>query len=392
MNSELLKKNILFGTLYTAFLAPFIFFMLGLPMILQMKGFEASLIGMFQLVGLPSVIKFLISPVIDRFVFQKNHYKKWIITIGILYVILLFAISFLSLENNFYLILAAILFTTLVSTFIDIPLNALSIKVFSKEERLSAASYKSSSYFLAGILGAGVFLLFYNHIGWRNTFIIMSGMVLIALFIVIFINEKDEKIEEKKVSFKTIISFFKQKDIFIWLFILSFYFAFISAVWIFMKPYLIHKGIKADEVAIYVGIYGSIAGFIGGIITSRITKKFSKRTILITVAIFNIISILMLILIENYKLNILLLLTVVTLTALSIAFSSSIIFSLMMDYSRNNSRGVDYSVQSSLFSLTRIISAVIAGILISSIGFEGMFLFEFLGMILVLFIIYRFYK
>lgn len=361
-------------------------------MILQMKGFEASLIGMFQLVGLPSVIKFLISPVIDRFVFQKNHYKKWIITIGILYVILLFAISFLSLENNFYLILAAILFTTLVSTFIDIPLNALSIKVFSKEERLSAASYKSSSYFLAGILGAGVFLLFYNHIGWRNTFIIMSGMVLIALFIVIFINEKDEKIEEKKVSFKTIISFFKQKDIFIWLFILSFYFAFISAVWIFMKPYLIHKGIKADEVAIYVGIYGSIAGFIGGIITSRITKKFSKRTILITVAIFNIISILMLILIENYKLNILLLLTVVTLTALSIAFSSSIIFSLMMDYSRNNSRGVDYSVQSSLFSLTRIISAVIAGILISSIGFEGMFLFEFLGMILVLFIIYRFYK
>ena len=392
MNAELLKKNILFGTLYTAFLAPFIFFMLGLPMILQMKGFEASLIGMFQLVGLPSVIKFLISPVIDRFVFQKNHYKKWIITIGILYVILLFAISFLSLENNFYLILAAILFTTLVSTFIDIPLNALSIKVFSKEERLSAASYKSSSYFLAGILGAGVFLLFYNHIGWRNTFIIMSGMVLIALFIVIFINEKDEKIEEKKVSFKTIISFFKQKDIFIWLFILSFYFAFISAVWIFMKPYLIHKGIKADEVAIYVGIYGSIAGFIGGIITSRITKKFSKRTILITVAIFNIISILMLILIENYKLNILLLLTVVTLTALSIAFSSSIIFSLMMDYSRNNSRGVDYSVQSSLFSLTRIISAVIAGILISSIGFEGMFLFEFLGMILVLFIIYRFYK
>ncbi|NQY53891.1 MAG: MFS transporter [Campylobacteraceae bacterium] len=392
MNAELLKKNILFGTLYTAFLAPFIFFMLGLPMILQMKGFEASLIGMFQLVGLPSVIKFLISPVIDRFVFQKNHYKKWIITIGIVYVILLFAISFLSLENNFYLILAAILFTTLVSTFIDIPLNALSIKVFSKEERLSAASYKSSSYFLAGILGAGVFLLFYNHIGWRNTFIIMSGMVLIALFIVIFINEKDEKIEEKKVSFKTIISFFKQKDIFIWLFILSFYFAFISAVWIFMKPYLIHKGIKADEVAIYVGIYGSIAGFIGGIITSRITKKFSKRTILITVAIFNIISILMLILIENYKLNILLLLTVVTLTALSIAFSSSIIFSLMMDYSRNNSRGVDYSVQSSLFSLTRIISAVIAGILISSIGFEGMFLFEFLGMILVLFIIYRFYK
>ena len=187
--------------------------------------------------------------------------------------------------------------TTLVSTFIDIPLNALAIKFFVKDERITAASYKSSSYFIAGILGGGIFLLFYNHIGWKNTFMIMSLMVLISLIILTFINESNEKSEEEKVSFKTIFSFFKQDKIGIWVFILSFYFACISAVWIFTKPYLISKGIGPDEVAIYVGIYGSIVGFIGGIIASIIAKKLTKKTILITFAFFNAIAILIFILI-----------------------------------------------------------------------------------------------
>ncbi len=278
MNITLLKKNILFVVLYSSFLAPFLFFMLGLPMILQIKGFSSSLIGIFQIVGLPAVIKFLLSPPIDTYVFKKNHYKKWILGIGIVYSILLFTLSFLSLENNFYIVFLFVMLTTFISTFIDIPLNALAIKVFTKEERLQAGSYKSSSYFIAGILGGGVFLLFYNHLGWSNTFIIMSLLVLSSLFILVFIKESDEEVKKEKISLKSIGSFFKQKDISIWIFILAFYFAFISAVWIFMKPYLISKGIKADEVAIYVGIYGSIIGFISSLLASIILRKLSKKS------------------------------------------------------------------------------------------------------------------
>ena len=78
--------------------------------------------------------------------------------------------------------------------------------------------------------------------------------------------------------------------------------------------------------------------------------------------------------------------------ALAMSLSSAIVFSMIMDYSRDKSRAIDYSVQSSLFALTRIISAVIAGIMVSTIGFGGMFLFEIAGMISVIFVIYKFYK
>lgn len=74
--NQLTKKNILFSILFTAILTPMIFFVMGLPMILQIKGFDASLIGIFQLAGLPMIFKFLMSPPIDKIVFEKNTIKN----------------------------------------------------------------------------------------------------------------------------------------------------------------------------------------------------------------------------------------------------------------------------------------------------------------------------
>ncbi|WP_323587281.1 MFS transporter [Aliarcobacter butzleri] len=389
--NQLTKKNILFSILFTAILTPMIFFVMGLPMILQIKGFDASLIGIFQLAGLPMIFKFLMSPPIDKIVFEKKHYKKWTFYIGILYILLLTIISFLSLENSIYPVFIAILITAFISTFMDIPLNALAIKTFTKEQSLSAGSYKISAYSMASLLGGGIFLLVFNHLGWNLTFILMALLVLFSLVALYFIEENDEIIYLERISSKNIITFFKQKDIGIWIFILSFYFVSISALWVFMKPYLIHKGVKPDDVAIWVGIYGSFIAILGGALSNYIGKKFSKKNLLIIFMFFNIFSTSLLIFIEYYNLTFYYLIISVTFIALAIALSSAIIFSMIMDYSRKESRAIDYSVQSSIFSFTRIISAVIAGIIVSNFGFDKMFIFELFCLVLVTFVIYKKY-
>ncbi|MCT7618331.1 MFS transporter [Aliarcobacter butzleri] len=389
--NQLTKKNILFSILFTAILTPMIFFVMGLPMILQIKGFDASLIGIFQLAGLPMIFKFLMSPPIDKIVFEKKHYKKWTFYIGILYILLLTIISFLSLENSIYPVFIAILITAFISTFMDIPLNALAIKTFTKEQSLSAGSYKISAYSMASLLGGGIFLLVFNHLGWNLTFILMALLILFSLIALYFIEENDEIIYVEKISSKNIITFFKQKDIGIWIFILSFYFVSISALWVFMKPYLIHKGVKPDDVAIWVGIYGSFIAILGGALSNYIGKKFSKKSLLIIFMFFNIFSTSLLIFIEQYNLTFYYLIISITFIALAIALSSAIIFSMIMDYSRKESRAIDYSVQSSIFSFTRIISAVIAGIIVSNFGFDKMFIFELFCLVLVTFVIYKKY-
>ncbi len=391
--NQLAKKNLVFGTLLAIFHTPVAFCMMGLPMILQIKGFDASVIGIFQLLWLPTMIKFLLSTPVDKFVFHNNHYKKWIVFTGVFYSLSLVLISFLSLDENIYLVFGAILLTILLATFIDIPLNALAIKIFKEEERISAGSYKISAYFAAGLLGGGILLLVYNHLGWQSTFIITSFMVLCSLFSLFFIIEHNEIIEEEKVSLKTLITFFKQKEIGMWVFVLMFYYAFLGPFFVFLKPYLISEGFSPDEVASYVGIYGGIIGFLGGIVASIIGKKYHKKTLLILFGTFNILSAAFLVCIEYLDiLNFAFFIAIVTSNSIALAFSSAIIFSLIMDYSRSSSKAIDYSLQTSLFSLTRVLSAVGAGMIVSAYGFGTMFIFETLGMIVVLFIIYKFYK
>jgi len=374
--SQLTKNNILFSVLFTSMLTPMIFFVMGLPMVLQIKGFDASFIGFFQLTALPMVFKFLLSPPIDKIVFEKKHYKKWSFYIGILYVILLLLISFLSLDDNIFAVFIAILSTAFISTFMDIPVNALAIKTFKKEEYISAGSYKIISYSISAFLGGGIFLLFYNHLGWTNTFLLMALFVLISLLALYFIEENDEIIQANTISLKSILAFFKQNNIGTWIFILSFYFVSISAIWVFMKPYLINKGVKPDDVAIYVGLYGSFISILGGALSNFIGQRFPKRSLFILFMFFNIFSICVLIFVEYNNLVFHYLLISITLIALAISLSSSIIFASIMDYSRKQLRAIDYSIQSSIFAFTRMISAVIAGILVSNFGFGKFFIFE----------------
>ncbi len=388
---SLTKKNMLFGVLFTAFTTPSIFFMMGLPMILQMQGFDASLIGLFQIVGFSSIIKFLLSPPIDRIVFKKNHYKTWIWIIGVVYALLLIGLGECSLEHQTSLVFMTICLIVFVATFIDIPLNALAIKVFTQEERISAGSYKMSAVFTALLLGGGILLLFYNHIGWRYTLWFMAGLMFIALLFLGFITENNEKILVQPFSFRIISSFFRQKNSGIWLFVVAFYFAFISAVWIFIKPYLLTKKMNPDNVALLVGIYGGLIGILGGFLASYIGKYYAKKRLLVVFSCFNALSVAILVYMEYGDFNMGLVVVAISLTALAISFSSAIIFALMMDYARQTSKAIDYAVQSSLFSLTRIASAMGAGIIVSTQNYGVFFMVELVCILIVTYVVVKHY-
>lgn len=389
MSKQLLFKNLLFGTMFSSFSIAPIFFMLGMPMILQIKGYDASIIGLFQIVGLPMVFKLFFSPPVDKFRFKKNHYKKWIFPVGILYFLLLLSSSFFSVEENIIYLFLMVLATSLVATFIDIPLNALSIKVFSKDERMVAGGFKISSYFISLILGGGVFLISYNELDWKITLQIMAFMVLVSLLSLFFIKEPNSQNLDKFANYKDIISYIKwvNKG---WLMVLLVYFVFISAIWIFLKPFLIQKGINANDVALYVGIYGGIVGIISGLMM-KFFNKFSKKSLFVSFGMLNFLAILCLILVQN-NINKTTILFVITFISISFSFSSSLIFSMMMDYARASTKAIDYAIQSSLFSVTRILSAIISGLIVSNFGFSKMFMFELFGMGIVVFLVWKYYK
>lgn len=71
-----LTKYILLGCLYVSQYIPVSFFYQALPVFLRQQGVALKAIGLIPLVSLPWMLKFIWSPIIDRYRFsQKQHYR-----------------------------------------------------------------------------------------------------------------------------------------------------------------------------------------------------------------------------------------------------------------------------------------------------------------------------
>lgn len=370
---RLTKQNLLFFVIFTAANTPVMFFMLGFGAIMQMNGFSADNIGVFQTALLAIILSLLVAPFIDKFGLKTNHYKNWTIALGVLCSLSIFLLAFVSLNDKKILFLVSFCIL-LISGLLDTAVNALAIKIYDRKESKTVGAYKMAAVFCSMLLGSGVSLLIYSRLGWSFCVYFLAALVLLSLSALFFIDENTETVSSERLNLKEILSFFKQENIGIWLFILCFYVGIIAAAWAFLKPFLIFKGINADKVAFYVGIYGSVIGALASFAAIKINNIFSKRTILIIFGSLNSAAILMLYFMVGADINDFLLIASVSLCVISMSFSTSVIFALMMEFSRKNLRGSDYALQSALRLIFRTVSVVICGILITNFGYGFAFL------------------
>lgn len=370
---RLTKQNLLFFVIFTAANTPVMFFMLGFGAIMQMNGFSADNIGVFQTALLAIILSLLVAPFIDKFGLKTNHYKNWTIALGVLCSLSIFLLAFVSLNDKKILFLVSFCIL-LISGLLDTAVNALAIKIYDRKESKTVGAYKMAAVFCSMLLGSGVSLLIYSRLGWSFCVYFLAALVLLSLSALFFIDENTETVSSERLNLKEILSFFKQENIGIWLFILCFYVGIIAAAWAFLKPFLIFKGINADKVAFYVGIYGSVIGALASFAAIKINNIFSKRTILIIFGSLNSAAILMLYFMVGADINDFLLIASVSLCVISMSFSTSVIFALMMEFSRKNLRGSDYALQSALRLIFRTVSVVICGILITNFGYGISFL------------------
>ncbi len=129
------RASLLLSLYITQFIG-FAFFMEAFVVILRKNGVGLEHLGLIYTLGLVWVLRFLWSPVIDRFrLSSKSHFKAWVGFFQALMVLTLFAASTLSVTENVAVI---VLFNALFAFFSasqDVALDALVLKDISLQNR-----------------------------------------------------------------------------------------------------------------------------------------------------------------------------------------------------------------------------------------------------------------
>lgn len=164
----------------------------GLPLALSGGTLQAWLadvdidiraIGFVSLVGLPYTLKFVWSPLMDRFV--PPHFGRrrgWLFITQLLLILLIAAMGGLQPGSQLQLVLIVAFCLAFISASQDIAVDAYRTDLLVAKERGMGAALAVGGYRMALLCAGAGALILADQVGWQLTYWIMATLMLVGLF------------------------------------------------------------------------------------------------------------------------------------------------------------------------------------------------------------------
>lgn len=369
------RLQLMFGWLNFVLAVPSIYLLLGLPLVMREHGWSGTDIGLFQLAGLPAVFKFLLALPVQRYRSVRGHYRAWAWVLCLLLALLLVVVSQQAINTHRLYLFGLAFVAGVLATWADIPVNALAIKLLPQAQQIRAGGIRSAALFLGAIVGAGVMLLVQNRWGWQAPFLLMAGGLLLALLPLGLLRESAsdaDQLQPARPSLTDWSGYFSQPGARLWTWVLLSSFPFVGAAWLYLKPLLLDQGMPVQQVAWVAGIGGGVVGALASLLGGRLVRRLGPGRAIPWFMVFALGALLVLTAALGLQASLPWLVFAAFLLACAMGAVSTLVFGLMMFFSRQNRQAADYGLQASLFVLTRLLVPIGAGVLLDRSGALGM--------------------
>ena len=360
---------------------------------LTVEGVDIKTIGLFSLVGLPYTLKFLWSPLMDRFVIPVfGRRRGWIIISQVFLIGIILGMSATSIKNGLWVLAILAFFLTFVSASQDIAIDAYRTEVLHEPERGMGAAVSVTGYRLAMLVSGALALILSEYIGWRATYILMAIIMSIGVIAVWFGPEPENpgtpptSIKEAVVGpFK---EFFSRTGVFALLGLIILYKMGDAFAGSLTTTFLI-RGVNfsVGEVGAInkgMGLASTIIGALfGGVLMARLRLFKSLLIFGIFQAISNLSFMILALVGKNYPLMIF----TIAFENLAGGMGTAAFVAFLMALCDHRFTATQFALLSALASLGRVFVGPISGILVDKLGwvpfFFSTFLFALPGLILL---------
>jgi MFS transporter, PAT family, beta-lactamase induction signal transducer AmpG len=245
------------------------------------EGVDLGTIGLFSLVGLPYSLKFLWSPLLDRFALPfLGRRRGWLIAIQ---VALLVAIALMSLQQPkqaLQLLAINAVLVAFLSATQDIVADAYRTDVLEQLEMGAGAAVFVLGYRVALLVTGALALILADRIPWTSVYLLMAACMAVGILGTLFAPEPKEIIRPPESLAEAVIlpfgEFFQRKGVvqavLILLFIVLYKFGdgFLA---IMSTPFLLKTGFTQTDIGAITGGVGLIATIMGTLVGGSLMSK-----------------------------------------------------------------------------------------------------------------------
>ena len=352
---------------------------------LTLEGVSLTTVGLLSLVGLPYSVKFLWSPLLDRFTFQRMGRRRgWMLLSQVLLLGTIASMAFGRPATGISFIATIALIIAFLSATQDIAVDAYRADVLDQHEMGAGAGITALGYRIALILtGGGAFILA-DYTSWPRVYLIMAAFMLVGLMASLRAPEPLDPGEAPASLADAVFAPFSEfwnrfgaaSAVLVLLFI-AFYKLGDALITNMTTPFLLQTGFTQSEIGVVQGVIGLTATIVGALAGGAL---LSQMGIMRSLWIFGLLqagtNLLYMILAQaghNYSLMVL----TITVENFCSGLGTAAFLAFLMSLCNRGFSATQYALLSSLWAFTRDVGAAPAGRMAEVMGWPVFFLTTF---------------
>ncbi len=347
---------------------------------LKNEGVDLGTIGLFAVVGLPYSLKFLWSPLMDRYVpLKMGRRRSWMIITQLMLIFSVIGLGFAQPKINLSLIALLAVLVSFFSASQDIVLDAWRREKLTDSQLGFGTSVFVSSYLFSFRMIAGsLALILADHFPWSDVYLTMAAMLSVGLLATFFCQEPNVDVVPPKTLRDAVIEpfkdfFTKPGAITILIFILAYKLGDNMALQM-TTPFYLEVGFSKTDIGEINKLTGWVALVIGQILGGVLMKKIGIIKSLLWFGILQGLAVYSFAILTWTGKNIFALATIIGFENLAIGMGTIAYVTYMASITNRKFTATQYALLSSLMGLPRTLIAAPTGYLAKFFGWHNFFM------------------
>ncbi|MDH6059988.1 AmpG family muropeptide MFS transporter [Chrysosporum bergii ANA360D] len=375
----------------------FIGFSSGLPLFLTSKTLQAwmtveqvdlTAIGLFSLVGIPYSLKFIWSPLLDRFTVPiLGRRRGWLITLQMGLLIAIALMAFQQPKQALQLLAINAVAIAFLSASQDIAADAYRTDILESLELGAGAAVFVLGYRIALLFTGSLALVLADNLPWPSVYLLMSLGMVIGIIATLLAPEPKETSPPESLTAAVILPFgeFFQRlgvipAILILLFIVLYKLgdSFVNNM---STPFLLQTGFTQTDIGAIQGVMGLIATIVGTLAGGTILSKIGVNRSLWLFGGLQAVSNLAYYILANIGQNYQALVLTINIENFCGGLGTAAFMAFLMNMCNQRFSATQYALLSSFMAVSRDILVAPAGTLAKSTGWPLFFIISIVAAI-----------
>lgn len=361
----------------------------GLPFLLTSKTMQVwlkessvdlTLIGIFAFVGLPYTLKFVWSPLVDRYKFPFLGLRRgWILVSQIVIALMILFMAMIDPQTNLWWFAIAAMLIAFFSSTQDIVVDAYRIETLKAEDLGMGTALYMYGYKIAMLISGALALILADHMSWRSVYFIMAVFMGVSVVITLWAEEPEVKTVHphslKEAIFNPFVEFFSRKFAFLILIFIILYKVGDNMAGSMLSPFYLDMGYTKTEIGVIAKAIAPTIGWIGPVLGGFLVYFFGIMGALWIAGFLQAASTFCFVVLAWVPKNLFLYGAVISFEDVTAAVGSIAFVAFMSNSVNRKFTATQYALLSSLAQVPRVFIAMPTGYLAKTMGWPNFFIF-----------------